>query len=107
MVGVINTINVFLPLLRGGGPAKVITLNSALGDIKMTMDSELAFGAPYAISKAALLMAIAKYAVKFKKENITFVSISPGLVNTATEARTYYYVLFSRVRSPIDTRSNS
>jgi NAD(P)-dependent dehydrogenase (short-subunit alcohol dehydrogenase family) len=84
---------VFLPLLRAAaaatGSANVITLSTGAADIDMTLKSEITFGGPYAISKTGLLMAIAKYAVKYKKENIIFLSISPGLVNTATKPRTY------------------
>jgi hypothetical protein len=47
-------------------------------------------------------MAVAKYAVKYKKENIIFLSISPGLVNTATKPRAYrkfaFRMLFTNMR---------
>ncbi|KAI0091370.1 hypothetical protein BDY19DRAFT_935381 [Irpex rosettiformis] len=92
VIGVIKVINSLLPLIRAtataSGSARVITLNSGLGDVDMTIKSEVTFGGPYSISKAALLLAIAKYAVKYKKENIIFLSISPGLVDTATEPPT-------------------
>lgn len=32
-------------------------------------------------------MAIAKYAARFKHENIMFLALSPGVVNTSTEMR--------------------
>ncbi len=85
--------NAFLPLVRAAaaasGSAKVLTLNSGLGDIEMTVKSEVTFGGPYSISKTALLQAVAKYSIKYKKENIIFLSISPGLVNTSTKPRMY------------------
>ncbi|KAL5525099.1 hypothetical protein ACEPAF_8968 [Sanghuangporus sanghuang] len=37
---------------------------------------------PYAISKAALNMVVAKFSIKFKDEGFTFIAVSPGLVRT-------------------------
>ncbi|KAI0806302.1 hypothetical protein BC629DRAFT_1590701 [Irpex lacteus] len=92
VIGVIKVTNAFLPLVRAAaaasGSAKVLTLNSGLGDIEMTVKSEVTFGGPYSISKTALLQAVAKYSIKYKKENIIFLSISPGLVNTSTKPPT-------------------
>ncbi|KAI0690634.1 short-chain dehydrogenases/reductase [Cytidiella melzeri] len=90
VIGVIKTIDVFLPLIRAtaaaSGTPKVITLNSGAADVDAVFAGELTWGGPYAISKTALLMAIAKYAAKYTKENIIFFSISPGVVNTAVKA---------------------
>ena len=87
----IKVINAFLPLVRASaaasGSARVLTLNTGIADVDFTLKSEVTFGGPYAISKTALLQAIAKYAVKYKKENIIFLSVSPGLVNTSTKPR--------------------
>ncbi|KAI0690633.1 short-chain dehydrogenases/reductase [Cytidiella melzeri] len=92
VIGVIKTINAFLPLIRAtaaaSGTPKVITLNTGVSDVDWIFRGEILFGGPYAISKTALLMAIAKYAAKYTKENIIFFSISPGLVNTTTKAPT-------------------
>jgi len=84
VIGPIHTINVFLPLLRAGSAKKVITLSTGLADLDFTLVSEFPFAAPYSISKAALNMAIAKYAVEYKEQGFVFLSISPGLVDTST-----------------------
>jgi len=87
-VGVVHTINAFLPLLRAGSSKKVVTLSSGTADLEFTLTSEFSLGAAYSISKAALNMAVAKYAVKYKNEGFTFLCVSPGLVNTATKPPT-------------------
>ncbi|KAK7680205.1 hypothetical protein QCA50_016714 [Cerrena zonata] len=85
VLGVIKTINVFLPLLRKASQtslAKVITIGSAAGDIEFAVKGNFDFSVPYAISKAAVNMATAKYAARFKGDNFLFLSLAPGVVNT-------------------------
>ncbi|KZT04733.1 NAD(P)-binding protein [Laetiporus sulphureus 93-53] len=84
VVGVIHTTNAFLPLLRvsSAQPAKVISLGSGLSDPDFTVSTGFASSAPYAISKAALVLTIAKYAAEYKDQNVAFITISPGLVDT-------------------------
>jgi len=90
VVGVVHTINAFLPLLRRGTTKKVITLSSGMGHTELVLKSGLSNQAPYAISKAALNMAVAKYAAEYKAEGFLFLAISPGLVDTSTKARESY-----------------
>lgn len=100
VIGVIKVINTFLPLVRAAaaasGSARVITLNSGAGSVELTLKDGNTVAAPYSISKTALLQAIAKYAVKYKKENIVFLSISPGIVDTSTENRTCHLSLIQK-----------
>jgi NAD(P)-dependent dehydrogenase (short-subunit alcohol dehydrogenase family) len=88
VVGVIQTINFFLPLLKNGKAKTVVTLSSGLGDLDLTMGTEFVVSAPYSISKAAVNMVNAKYAAQYKPEGFVFLAISPGLVNTSTSAPT-------------------
>jgi len=88
VVGVVHTINAFLPLLRRGTAKKVITISSGMGDAELVLKSGLSNQAPYAISKAALNMVVAKYAAEYKAEGFVFLAISPGLVDTSTKAPT-------------------
>jgi len=88
VIGVIHTINAFLPLVRKSEIRKVISLTSALADLEFTLASGFAASAPYSISKAALNMAMAKYAAQYKAQGIVFLSISPGMVNTSVTAPT-------------------
>jgi len=82
VIGVIHTINIFLPLLSNSPIKKIVTLTSFGADLDFVLTTDLAAFSPYAISKAALNMAIAKYAIKYKAEGFIFISLSPGFVNT-------------------------
>ncbi len=84
------TINAFLPLIRAAAAkstAKVITLSSGAGDTEFTLKGKFARGTPYSVSKAAFNMVNVKYASEFVNEDILFLAISPGFVNTATKPR--------------------
>ncbi|KAJ7082538.1 hypothetical protein C8R43DRAFT_909667 [Mycena crocata] len=83
-VGVVHTINAFLPLLRKGAMKKVISLSTGLADAEYAVRTGADTFAPYSISKAALNMVVAKYAVHLKAEGFTFLALRPGLVNTST-----------------------
>lgn len=85
VVGVVHTINVFLPLIKAGKTKKIITISSGAGDLD-GVPLMGAFATPYSVSKAAVNLAIGKYAVKYKEEGIIFLSISPGMVDTTATA---------------------
>ncbi|KAL5524047.1 hypothetical protein ACEPAG_8220 [Sanghuangporus baumii] len=88
VIGVIHTTNAFLPLLRSGSGSvnnnnkQVITISSGVGDIPFTLSTGNRSGAPYSISKAAVNLAVAKYAAEYKDQGILFLAISPGMVST-------------------------
>ncbi|KLO12359.1 NAD-binding protein [Schizopora paradoxa] len=82
VLGVIHTINAFLPLLKAGATKKCIVISSPLGTEKMTLDANLAAFAGYSISKAALNLTTAKYTARFREEGLIFVSFNPGFVKT-------------------------
>lgn len=86
VVGVINTINTFLPLIQKSQVKKVISITSGFADADLTTDFDLYESAPYSISKAALNMASAKYAARHGKDGILFLAISPGVVATGNDA---------------------
>ncbi|KAF5861656.1 hypothetical protein ETB97_012743 [Aspergillus alliaceus] len=82
LLGVIKTVQAFLPLIRNGKDKKIITMSSGMADIDLINATEIAFASPYAISKGAVNVAIAKYNALYKKEGILFLAISPGYVST-------------------------
>jgi len=88
VTGPILTTNAFLPLLKAGKAKRVITISSGLGDPDAILTTGFLDQAPYCISKAAITMVNAKYAVEFKDQGFTFVALSPGLVDTSTEPPT-------------------
>ncbi|KAJ7625302.1 hypothetical protein DFH06DRAFT_742295 [Mycena polygramma] len=82
-IGVVHATNAFLPLLKNGTTKKVITSSSPLADLDVTLAGEFPGQASYSISKAALNMVVAKYAARYKADGFVFLSLSPGVVNTA------------------------
>lgn len=85
VVGVINTINIFLPLIQKSQVKKVITISTGMADTDLVRNFDIYEAAPYCVSKAALNMAIAKYNARHGKDGILFLAISPGLVDTGNE----------------------
>jgi len=83
VLGVIHTINNFLPLLSKSSIKKVIVISSGVGDTDFIRVSESSGWVPYAVSKAAVNMVVAKYAVQYKPEGFVFLALSPGFVNTS------------------------
>ncbi|KLO10732.1 NAD-binding protein [Schizopora paradoxa] len=82
VLGTIHLINAFLPLLRAGTTKKCIIIGSALGSHKFARRSEVLQYSGYSMSKAALNIAAARYASKYKGEGLIFLTITPGLVKT-------------------------
>ena len=82
VIGVINTVNAFIPLLLKGQEKKVFALSTGFGDIDFINQVDIAVAGPYSISKAALNMAIAKFNALYKSQGILFMAISPGVVDT-------------------------
>ncbi|KAJ5669277.1 hypothetical protein N7462_010347 [Penicillium macrosclerotiorum] len=82
LIGYIKAVQAFIPLIRNGKDKKVIALSSGVADIDLINSIDLAFAAPYSISKGALNVAVAKYSALYKEQGILFIAISPGFVMT-------------------------
>ena len=92
----IKTINVFLPLLRKAAKnnlARVLTIGSALASLEFTEKTGIDYVIPYSAAKSAANIVNAKFAARFKDENILFLSISPGMSNTMSEDASKYSLL--------------
>ena len=83
VVGVANTVNTFLPLLRAGSEKKVITISTGMSDTDLINRFSIPIAAPYSISKAATNALVAKYNAALGSEGILFMALSPGLVDTS------------------------
>ena len=81
-LGNIHLFRHFVPLIKKGSIKKVVALSTGQADIEFTNESGMLIQAPYAMSKIALNMAVAKYHVQYAPEGILFMAISPGLVDT-------------------------
>jgi NAD(P)-dependent dehydrogenase (short-subunit alcohol dehydrogenase family) len=82
VIGVINTINVMMTLIKKGGMKKVIVISTGMADLDAINTSEIDVSGPYSISKGAVNVAVAKYNASYKEEGVLFLAISPGLVDT-------------------------
>lgn len=87
VVGYINSINAFLPLLRKGSAKKVLALSSGLADDEMAVKYELWENPVYSTTKAALNAVIARYAARYQKDGLLFLAISPGVVDTGDNSK--------------------
>jgi len=82
-IGPILTTNAFLPLIKKSHLKKAVVISSGLADIDFNLDVSSPYAPQYCISKAGINVAYAKYAVQYKEDGVLFLSLSPGLVNTA------------------------
>ena len=86
VVGVINAINAFLPLVQKSPIKKVIAITSGMADNDLISGYGIWEAAPYSISKAALNTTLAKYDARYRKDGILFLGLSPGVVETGGKA---------------------
>lgn len=87
VLGVIYTVNAFLPLIKKGKSKKVITISTGMADEDLILGTEIAAAVPYSLSKGAVNVVVTKYAAQYKQDGIVFSAISPGWVDTATRER--------------------
>lgn len=85
-LGLVHTVQSFLPLIRKGSVKKVINISTGMADIDLINAVDVAVAGPYSASKAAANVVIAKYNAELKSEGILFLSISPGYVATERNA---------------------
>lgn len=71
-----------MPLILGGSAKKVVALSTGMADLDSMNKHELHVAPGYAISKAAMNVAVGKFHAQYKKEGVLFMSISPGVVDT-------------------------
>lgn len=94
VVGNIHLFNVFVPLIRQGQGKKVIAITSGQAALDMIPKLGIELSALYAISKAGLNTAVAKFSAQYDKEGILFMSICPGLVDTGRYNDGTYKMLY-------------
>jgi len=87
VVATIHLFNLFLPLIFKGSVKKVIALSSGMADLDAVNQFDIDLGSGYAMSKAALNMAVAKLSAQYKKSHgVLFLSIAPGVIETGQHA---------------------
>ncbi|OJD13650.1 hypothetical protein AJ78_05907 [Emergomyces pasteurianus Ep9510] len=82
VIAQIHLLNIFIPLILKGCDKKVIALSSGQADPKLVLDFDIDVASSYAISKAALNLAITKFSAQYSKDGVLFMSVSPGMVDT-------------------------
>jgi NAD(P)-dependent dehydrogenase (short-subunit alcohol dehydrogenase family) len=82
VIGVIHSINAFLPLIKKGSVKKIVAISTAIADSEMVLKSGIPGFLTYATTKAALNMVVVKYSIELKNDGVTVLALSPGLVNT-------------------------
>ena len=82
VVGNIHLFNLYIPLILKGKVRKVIAISSGFADGDAAAKYGLFNGGPYAASKAAMNLVVAKYSAEYSENGILFLSISPGVVDT-------------------------
>lgn len=91
VLGTIHLFNLFIPLLRKGVAKKAIAISTGMADVELIRNYDVDIAAPYALSKAALNVAVAKFSAQYRKEGILFMSISPGFVDTGKTPQRQFY----------------
>lgn len=86
VLGIVHSINAFLPLLRKGGFKKILVMSSGAGDRELAWKARVATSAAYGTTKAAANMVMTKYAVLLESEGFTVFALSPGYVDTTDTA---------------------
>lgn len=82
LLGAINSINCFLPLVRNGELKKIIYITSPSGDAEFTRRCGVTVTIGYTVTKAAMNLVMSKYAAELKGEGIKTLALSPGWVDT-------------------------
>jgi NAD(P)-dependent dehydrogenase (short-subunit alcohol dehydrogenase family) len=87
VLGVMYSINAFLPLVRTSSVKKIIVISTGLADTENVPKNGLPTFVTYCAMKAALNMIVAKYSVELKKDGIILLALSPGIVATKETPR--------------------
>lgn len=93
VLGVVHSVNAFLPLLRKGMTKRIIVVSGEAGVPELVWKMRLGHAAAYGITKAAENMLATKYAALLEEEGFVVAAVSPGLVDvsqTSTEQGAYH-----------------
>ncbi|KAI1849748.1 hypothetical protein JX266_004697 [Neoarthrinium moseri] len=82
VLGTISMFNLFMPLVLKGNGKKAIAISTGMADVDLVAKYDVQVSPTYAISKAALNMAVAKLSAVLREQGILLMTISPGFVDT-------------------------
>ena len=82
-LGVIHSIQAFLPLLRASPTKKIAVIGTPGGISEVVREANVGNMVAYGMTKAAAHLATTKWALLLAPEGFIVVTVSPGLVNTS------------------------
>ncbi|EPE04502.1 short chain dehydrogenase [Ophiostoma piceae UAMH 11346] len=82
VIGTTSAVAYFAPLVAKSTLKKIAVISTGVADLEFTLKSGFDVHTPYAASKAALNMAVAKLHLGLRDKGVTVFAISPGLVDT-------------------------
>ncbi|PVH75014.1 NAD(P)-binding protein [Cadophora sp. DSE1049] len=85
-IGVVNSMNAFLPLILRGRAKKIIVISTGGADPDLAVAMGIPFQFTICVMKAALNMVVAKFAAELKSQDVKVLALSPGVVSTAEAA---------------------
>ncbi|RKK70540.1 hypothetical protein BFJ69_g11802 [Fusarium oxysporum] len=85
VIGNFHLFNHFTPLVLKGQGKKVIAISSGMSDIDFIRKFEIEAAPAYAISTVGTSVLTAKFAARYAKEGVLFMSICPGSVDSGFE----------------------
>ncbi|EFW99825.1 short chain dehydrogenase reductase [Grosmannia clavigera kw1407] len=103
-IGAVHLFNTFMPLILKGRAKKVIAISTGMSDPEMTLKGDIYQATAYAMSKAALNMAIAKFSALYCEKGVLCMAICPGAVDTGSlnieteEEKLQAMVMFERMK---------
>ena len=83
-IGAVHLFNIFMPLILNGRAKKVIAVSTGMSDPEMTLKADIFQATSYAMSKAALNMAVAKFSALYREKDVLCMAICPGAVDTGS-----------------------
>lgn len=87
VIGVVNSINTFLPLILRGQAKKIVVISTGGADPDMAVAMHIPFQFTMCVMKAALNMVVTKFAAELKSRDVKVLALSPGIVATAEAPR--------------------
>lgn len=83
-IGAVHLFNAFTPLILNGRAKKMIAISTGMSDPEMTLKADIYQAAAYAMSKAALNMAVAKFSALYRDKGVLCMAVCPGAVDTGS-----------------------
>ncbi|KAL5327404.1 hypothetical protein ACEPPN_005100 [Leptodophora sp. 'Broadleaf-Isolate-01'] len=78
VIGVVNSINSFLPLILKGKAKKIMVISTGGADPDLAVAYNLPYQFTMCVMKAALNIVVAKFAAELKSRHVKVLALSPG-----------------------------